>query len=239
MTYPRKDHALGRDELVSALGSGTRYTTADGNAGGTTLFDANLIGSNNFLSAPIPKAIQILSGPAIYEISQVSAFNNATGQITLSSAFSAQITSGTIYRPLNGGAGLTGAQATQLTAIKAQTDKLAGQAPVVGTATENWNAAEANVASFGAAGVSYLVNDFSLSIHNLVGTIITVRTYKFINGVERKVYEQEFDATTDPPGIDVITGIVAIHDVMRVTLQSNDAGDNGEAVDFDYMLEEQ
>jgi hypothetical protein len=51
------------------------------------------------------------------------------------------------------------------------------------------------------------------------------------------VYEQRFDTTTDPPGLPIINGIWAIHGVLRVTLQSNNAADNGKAVDYDYMLE--
>jgi hypothetical protein len=58
-----------------------------------------------------------------------------------------------------------------------------------------------------------------------------------VNGIERKVYEQVFDATTDPPGLWIVNGTVGIHEVLRVTLQSNDAADNGTAVDYDYMLE--
>ncbi len=64
-----------------------------------------------------------------------------------------------------------------------------------------------------------------------------MRLYKKVNGTERKVYDQSFDATSDPLGLPVINGTWAIHDVLRVTLQSNNAADNGKAVDYDYMLE--
>jgi hypothetical protein len=47
-----------------------------------------------------------------------------------------------------------------------------------------------------------------------------------------------FDATADPAGVPVINGTWGIHDVLRVTLQSNNAADNGKAVDYDCMLEE-
>ena len=46
-----------------------------------------------------------------------------------------------------------------------------------------------------------------------------------------------FDAIADPPGLWVINGTVGIHEGLRATLQSNDAADNGQSVDFDYMLE--
>jgi len=108
---------------------------------------------------------------------------------------------------------------------------------VTGSATQDWQTAEANVVSIGAAATRNKVHDLSLGVSNLVGTVITVRLYKKVNGVERKVYEQAFNAATDPPGLPVINGTWATHDVIRVTLQSNDAADNAKAVDYDYMLE--
>ncbi len=122
-------------------------------------------------------------------------------------------------------------------AIKSQTDKLAGAAPVTGSVMQNWQTAENDVVSIGAAANKNKVHDLSLNISNLVGTVITVRLYKKVNGVERKVYEQSFNAATDPPGLPVINGTWATHDVIRITLQSNNAADNGKAVDYDYMLE--
>lgn len=121
-------------------------------------------------------------------------------------------------------------------AIKSQTDKLAGAVPVSGEAAGDWQA-EADVRSIGADGVKNKVHDLTLSIHNLVGTVITVRLYKKVNGVERRCYGQSFNAATDPPGLPIIDGIWGIHGVLRVTLQSNDAADNGKAVDYDCMLE--
>ena len=124
-----------------------------------------------------------------------------------------------------------------LSQIKTQTDKLAGAAPVTGSATQDWQTAEADVVSIGEAGVSNKVQDLSLNISNLVGTLIIVRLYKNINGVERKVYEQSFNAATDPPGLPIINGTWATHDVIRVSLQSDNAADNGQAVDYDCLLE--
>jgi len=122
-------------------------------------------------------------------------------------------------------------------AIKVQTDKLAGEAPVAGSTAADWNTAESDVVSIGAADTRYKLHSLLLCIHNLVGTVVTVRMHMQLNGVERRVYEQSFDATTDPPGLWVVNGTVGIHEVLRVTLQSNNAADNGKAVDYDYMLE--
>ncbi len=123
------------------------------------------------------------------------------------------------------------------TAVKTQTDKLAGAAPVTNSTTADWQTSEQDVVSIGAAGVKNKVHDLSLNISALVGTVVTVRLYKKVNGTERKIYEQAFNATTDGPGLPIINGSWATHDVIRVTLQSNNAADNGKAVDYDYMLE--
>ena len=124
-----------------------------------------------------------------------------------------------------------------LSQIKTQTDKLAGAAPMTGSATQDWQTAEADVVSIGEAGVSNKVQDLSLNISNLVGSLIIVRLYKNINGVERKLYEQSFNAATDPPGLPIINGTWATHDVIRISLQSDNAADNGQAVDYDCLLE--
>ncbi len=129
------------------------------------------------------------------------------------------------------------ASAEQATGIKDQTDKLMGVEPVTGSATQNWQTAEADVVSIGIAATRNKIHDLSLNISNLVGTVITVRLYKKINNIERKVYEQSFNAVSDAPGLPIINGTWAIHDVLRVTLQSNNAADNGKAVDYDYLLE--
>ena len=125
----------------------------------------------------------------------------------------------------------------KIDAVKTQTDRLAGETPGEGSTTADWQAGEADVVSIGASGVKNKIHDLTVSIHNLAGTQVTARLYKTVNGVERKVYEQKFDTTIDPAGLPVINGSWAIHDVLRVTLQSNDAADNGKAVDYDYMLE--
>ena len=123
-----------------------------------------------------------------------------------------------------------------LSQIKTQTDKLAGAAPVTGSATQDWQTAEADVVSVGEAGVSNKVHDLSLNVSNLVGVLI-IRLYKNVNGVERKMYEQSFNAAAEPPGLPIINGTWATHDVIRVSLQSDNASDNGQVVDYDFMLE--
>lgn len=121
--------------------------------------------------------------------------------------------------------------------IRSQTNKLAGATPLSASATQDWQTAEADVVSLGADNTKYKLHSLLLSIHNLVGTNITVRLYMRVNGTERKVYEQTFNAITEPPGLWVVNGTVGIHEVLRVTLQSNNPSDNGKPIDYDYMLE--
>jgi len=127
---------------------------------------------------------------------------------------------------------------TRLTAIEDNLDKLAGEAPGTGSVTGDWQTAESDVVTIGAHNVRYKIHSLIISIHNLLGTAITIRLYMLVNGVERKVYEQVFDAAADPPGLWIINGTVGIHEVLRVTLQSNEVADNGQAIDYDYMMEE-
>jgi hypothetical protein len=126
---------------------------------------------------------------------------------------------------------------TKVDGIKAQTDKLAGEAPVQGSTTADWQIAEADVVSIGSVTTLNKIHDLTLSIHDLVGTQVIVRLYKTVNGTERKIYEQSFNASTDPSGLPVINGSWAIHDILRVTLQSNNTADNAKSVDYDFMLE--
>jgi hypothetical protein len=121
--------------------------------------------------------------------------------------------------------------------VVGQTEKLAGQTPVTGSVTGDWQTAETEVVTIGVSNVKNKLHSLLISIHNLAGTNITVRLYMQVNGTERKVYEQSFDAAIDPPGLWIVNGIVGIHEVLRVTLESNNAADNGQAVDYDYMLE--
>jgi hypothetical protein len=121
--------------------------------------------------------------------------------------------------------------------ISSQMGKLAGLAPSTASVTRDWQTAEAEVVTIGVDGVKHKLHSLLISIHNLAGTTITVRLYTQINDIERKVYEQSFDATADPPGLWIVNGTVGIHEALMVTLESNNAADNGQAVDYNYMLE--
>lgn len=91
-------HAFGTEELLKAISIFQGYTSADGNAGGTTLFCASLLGTNDYLTG---KTIILAAGNAIYEDSTISAYNPVTKQITVNPAFSAQVVRGIPFYVLN------------------------------------------------------------------------------------------------------------------------------------------
>ncbi|MBA7578826.1 hypothetical protein ES708_20692 [subsurface metagenome] len=97
-----KGHALARDELIRVLTVYTGATTGIGAADGSTLVDSNLIGVNDFVTN---KTILIMSGNARYETKQAIVFNPVTGGIAVNPPFSAQITTGTLFRIINLSAG--------------------------------------------------------------------------------------------------------------------------------------
>lgn len=127
---------------------------------------------------------------------------------------------------------------TDLNTIITATAKLAGATPGVGTATENWNAAEADIVSIGANDTKNKLHSLVLSIDEITAaSVITIRMYMQTNGVERKVYEQDYTKDTDPDGLWIVNGTVGIHEVLRVTAQSDTAADDGKNIDYDFMLE--
>lgn len=126
--------------------------------------------------------------------------------------------------------------AANISSILAQTDKLAGLAPVSGVTAANWQTAEQDVVSLGADNVRNKLHSLLLDI-NALGGQITIRLYMQINGVERRVYQQTFTVAADGPGIWIVNGTIGIHEVLRVTLESNLPADNGRNVAYDYMLE--
>lgn len=87
------------ENLVKSKLAGMRssYTTADGNAGGTTLLDAGLIGAgaNAFVGMTV-----ILAPDSILTVdsAEITAFTTATGQVTLNKAYKGgQIVAGIRY----------------------------------------------------------------------------------------------------------------------------------------------
>lgn len=120
-------------------------------------------------------------------------------------------------------------------AILTQTDKQAGATPTVGSVSTDWNT-PADICTIGANDVSNKVLSLTLAIDAATGgAVITVNMYMQVDGVERKVYSQNFLAGTDPDGLWIIQSVVAIHEALRVEV-SSDVSETVE-FDFDYMLE--
>jgi hypothetical protein len=84
MTIP-----LGRYGLENALRLYDSQASSNGAADGSTIVDASLISSNDFLTG---KTVKIGDGPANREEQVVSSFDNTTGTMTFTTHFSVQIT---------------------------------------------------------------------------------------------------------------------------------------------------
>lgn len=104
-----------------------------------------------------------------------------------------------------------------------------------GNTIANWQAGESIITTIGGIGVNNLVHSLLLDINALVGNI-TVRLYTNINGIERQCYSQVLSVAIDGPGLPIINGTWAINGILRVTAQSDNAADNGQAIGWDYIL---
>ena len=129
--------------------------------------------------------------------------------------------------------------------LKEQITKLAGLEPESDLVTGNWQSgtgtsgeAGADLVTIGASGSRYKLHSLLVSIGALTpGAAITVKLFTAINGTERKVYSQAFTQGADPDGLWIVNGTLAIHEALRVEIASDNAGDNGLAIDYDYMME--
>ncbi len=133
--------------------------------------------------------------------------------------------------------------------ILAQTNKLAGEAPGESSVTANWQSGTAtstetgaDLVSIGAAGDRKKLHSLVVGIGALtVGATITIKLFMLVNGVETKVYPtvgSTWTVGTDPNGIWAVTGTLEISGVLRVEVQSDNAGDNGKAITYKYELED-
>lgn len=314
-----RHYSLAREAILAALTAYTGITTADGaTPTNNTLICSALIGKNDFITG---KTILIGSGDGDREDSGASAFDRATGAITVTDPFSSQIKKGIIFRVLNISskvgtnqglvyygvvteipapneftiptlAGLGAAKFIDMSGVApyyafvfrdaagggdapqgeyqpvtnygtgsgtfasnaftvplgigdeiliihpflARVMNFAGLPPHVGSTPGAWQTAEADIVSLGAANVRYKLHSLLLDINALVGTV-TIRIYQEVVGVERRVYQQPFTVVADGPGLWIVNGTVGIHEILRVTAQSDNAADNGQAIGYDYMLE--
>lgn len=109
--------------------------------------------------------------------------------------------------------------------------------PDSGETIAAWNAAEADVVTVGADNVNNKIHSFIIDITNCIGTI-TIRMYSQVNGVERQIYIVDASVALDGPSIWLINSTTAIHEELRITCESDNPADDGQAIAYDYMIEE-
>jgi len=134
---------------------------------------------------------------------------------------------------------------TTIADLQAELARLRGEAPVSGSVTADWQSATGTSGEIGADLVTIGTSNTKYKLHSLMvnisaltdGAIIVLKLFTKVNGSERKVYHQSFTKGTDPDGLWIVNGTVGLQELLRVTLQSNNAADNGKIVDFDYTLE--
>lgn len=125
--------------------------------------------------------------------------------------------------------------------------RLRGETPVSDSVEANWQSGTgtsgetgADLVTIGAADTRYKLHSLLVNISALTGgATITIKLFMKVNGTERKVYSQAFTQGTDPDGLWIVNGTVGIHEALRVEVESNNVGDNGEAINYNYMLEAQ
>lgn len=137
----------------------------------------------------------------------------------------------------------------EVAGILAQTNKLAGESPGESSVIANWQSGTgtsletgADLVSIGAAGDRKKLHSLVVGIGALtVGATITIKLFQSVNGVDTKVYPPSgttWTVGTDPNGIWVVTGTLEIDGILRVEVQSDNAGDNGKAITYKYDLED-
>jgi hypothetical protein len=134
---------------------------------------------------------------------------------------------------------------TAIADLQAELGRLRGEDPASGSITASWQSgtatsgeAGADLITIGASNTKYKIHSLVVNISALTGgAVIVLKLFLKVNGTERKVYHQSFTKGTDPDGLWIVNGTVGIHDAIRVELQSDNAADNGKAVEYDYMLE--
>ena len=131
-----------------------------------------------------------------------------------------------------------------LRAIKTQIDKLVGATPGVGSTTANWNTGTGtsgetggDLVTIGADGVKNKLLSLLINVAACTdGAVLTLKMFMQVNGVEVKIYEQNFGVNVSgPDGIWLIDSAVGIHEALRVEIESDT--NESVAITYDYMLE--
>ncbi len=113
----------------------------------------------------------------------------------------------------------------------------------IGSETENWGTQTGTSSETGEDLVTIGANNTDYMLHSLLldvsactnGAVISVKLFMQVNGVEQKVYDQDFTVDTDTDGLWIVNGSVAIHEALRVEVESDT--DESVAIAYDYSLE--
>jgi hypothetical protein len=114
-----------------------------------------------------------------------------------------------------------------------------------GTTAANWYAGTGtsgetggDVLTIGSGSTYNKLQGLWLNIENFTsGATVTVRLYHLISGVEKKVYQQSFVRGTDPDGLWIISGTLAISGALRCELQSDNSADTAKSVGWEWVME--
>jgi len=114
---------------------------------------------------------------------------------------------------------------------------------IVGDTTANWNTATGTSGESGEDLVTIGANDTNYKLLSLTldvsactnGALLTVKMFMQINGVEQKVYSQNYLVNTDPDGLWIVQAAVGIHEAVRVEVESDTS--ESVAIAYDYSLE--
>ncbi len=124
---------------------------------------------------------------------------------------------------------------------------LSRQGPVLirvpGSVTHNWFSGLAtsglvggDVVILGTALTTTRISRCSLSTHNLaLGADLNIRMYGYVNGAERKFFDDYFSVGTDPEDLLPMNGDMAIYGTVRIEMSSDKLADDGKSVDFEYL----
>jgi hypothetical protein len=240
-------YALARAELIHTLTAYAGITTTDGAPAGNTLVCAGLIGMNDFITE---KTILIMTGNAQMEDKAAIAFNPATGQITVTPAFSAQILRGTIFRVLNistveldvvnilARIGTNADPAGTATLFAWMAKIFAGMAGLSGPVTPGTYSLPSGLVEQDALlfAAAYRQLDIELDMDALAQNT-TVREYVQTDGanyrqISAKVFPTNFDTGTKA----VILSFVQKNSAYKVTLQSAVAEGVPRDIPYRYMV---
>lgn len=202
-------------KLMGALVVYTGKTTGDGNVAGTTIVCTDLMTEPDFDT----QGIVLLSGG--FE-GQSALINGSTlaGTVNVVKAFGGQVVTGIDF------------------AIVSQFSR--GTPTVSGAVVGNWQVGETDLVTIGTNGTSRILHLLIVSIANLVGNI-SIRAYHVVNGTERRVFpipaNTTFTAAASAPAVPVWDTTGAITEALRITVQSDNAADNGQTVEYEYKTE--